>query len=100
MRSASNSAERELLSTLLRRARIEAKLSQEDLAGLLGRTQSEVSKVERGVRSVDLIELRRWTAAVGVSFVEFVEALDQKLTAKEALAAKLIKGAPLDDHVR
>lgn len=90
MGSASNSSEREDLIALLREARVSANLSQEQLAVLLLRTQSEISKVARGVRSIDVIERRRWTAAIGISFVDFIDALDQRLNAKEALAAKLI----------
>lgn len=46
----------ELVVAKLKRARLKAKLSQEDLADRLGRTQLWVSRTERGERRVDLLE--------------------------------------------
>ena len=42
----------------LKRARIEAGLDQEQVAKLLGKTQSHVSKVEAGQRRIDVVALR------------------------------------------
>ena len=45
-------------TNLLRRARIEAKLTQSDVAELLGVTQSYISKVESGQIRIDLMLLK------------------------------------------
>ena len=46
----------ELVVNKMRKARVAAGLSQEDLADRLGRTQLWVSRTERGERRVDLLE--------------------------------------------
>lgn len=49
----------------LRRARVEAGLTQEDVAARLRRPQTWVSKCEVGERRVDFVELEDWAAACG-----------------------------------
>jgi transcriptional regulator with XRE-family HTH domain len=44
----------------LKKARIEAGLSQEKVAKLLKTTQSYISKVESGQRRVDIIQLKKF----------------------------------------
>jgi len=56
MRSQYSGRYREFLKRL-RRARQDARLTQIDVARLLGRPQSFVSKCEAGERRVDIIEL-------------------------------------------
>jgi transcriptional regulator with XRE-family HTH domain len=63
----------------LRNAREEASLTQGDLAKRLRKTQSFISKCERGERRIDVIELRDFCKALGVSFTEFVNDLDSEL---------------------
>ena len=60
----------------LREAREGAGLTQEQLAARLGLGQSFVSKVERGERRLDVVELGAVCAALGVSLVEFVSGLE------------------------
>ena len=48
------------------RVRKEAGLNQTALAARLGITQSQVSKCERGERSLDDARLRAWLSALGV----------------------------------
>jgi transcriptional regulator with XRE-family HTH domain len=60
----------------LRQARRTAGVTQQDLARRLRMTQSAVSKCERGERRLDVIELRLWCAALGVSFRQFAADLD------------------------
>ncbi len=55
----------------LRKARKEAGLNQAQLGKRLGETQSFVSKVERGERRLDLIELDTFCGAFGISLVDF-----------------------------
>ena len=64
---------------MLRRRRQAMRLRQADVAQRLGRGQSMVSKIERGVRRLDIIELRAWLAALGVDFVDFMSELDRRL---------------------
>lgn len=48
------------LIKLLKKARKEAGLDQEDVASFLGKTQSYVSKIEAGQRRIDIIQLRQF----------------------------------------
>src|SRR5437868_1699700 len=66
------------LLRLLRGTRRRAKLTQVELAERLGQTQSWVSKCERGERRLDLVEVRAFCRAMGVSFVAFVTEFDAK----------------------
>jgi len=45
----------------LKRARQEAGLDQTEVAKLLGKTQSHVSKVEAGQRRIDIVALKEFT---------------------------------------
>jgi transcriptional regulator with XRE-family HTH domain len=42
----------------LKKARLNAKLNQEDVAAVLKKPQSYVSKIERGERRIDIVELK------------------------------------------
>jgi len=64
---------------LLRAARKKAGLTQVELAQRLHETQSFVSKCERGERRIDVVELRAFCKAIGVSFTEFARRLDREL---------------------
>ena len=66
-------------------------MTQVQLAESLSRTQSYVSKVERGERRLDVIELRQWVAALGgqtVAFVVELEALLERNLGPDAQAAR------------
>jgi transcriptional regulator with XRE-family HTH domain len=69
----------------LRAVRERAGVSQERLAELLGEHQTLISKVERGVRRLDVVELRRWLLALGESPVEFVQCLDERIARNSGL---------------
>lgn len=71
---------------MLVRLRAEAGLDQTALADRLGITQSEVSKLERGERVLDVLWLRAWLRALGVEFARFAAALDHELDRFDALA--------------
>jgi transcriptional regulator with XRE-family HTH domain len=66
----------------LRAARLNSGLTQIDLANKLGETQSFVSKCERGERRLDIMEVRAFCQAMGLSFFDFVQNLEQKLGSK------------------
>jgi transcriptional regulator with XRE-family HTH domain len=60
------------LAALLRQVRIEAHLTQGQVAEKIGQTQSYVSKYEHGEQRLDLIELEAVCKAVGLPLAEFV----------------------------
>ena len=68
-----------LFCKILRETRMDAEVSQTELAKRLGVGQDFVSKCERGVRRLDAVELREWCFALGVPFSEFVVELDRTL---------------------
>jgi transcriptional regulator with XRE-family HTH domain len=57
---------------LLREKREAAGLTQVEMAERLDETQSYVSKCERGDRRVDLVQLRQFCRAMGLSLLDFV----------------------------
>jgi transcriptional regulator with XRE-family HTH domain len=60
------------LAALLRQARVEANLTQGQVAERIGQTQSYISKYESGEQRLDLIELEAVCNAVGIPLTEFV----------------------------
>jgi transcriptional regulator with XRE-family HTH domain len=60
------------LGSLLKEIRLEAKLTQEQVADRLGQSQSYVSKYESGEQRLDLIELDAVCKAVGLELTKFV----------------------------
>ena len=52
------STEHEYMINRLKQARLEAGLDQTQVAKLLGKTQSYVSKIESGQRRIDIIQLK------------------------------------------
>ena len=71
--------EYEVLLRLLREARERADVTQIELAKRLAQTQSFVSKVERGDRRLDLVQLRTILAALGVPLTAFVDRFEREL---------------------
>lgn len=71
---------------LLMDARGKKGLSQRDLASLLNEDQSYVSKCERGIRRLDVIELRDWLLALGLKFSTFAKRLDADLETAAAIS--------------
>ncbi len=63
----------------LRKTREQAGLTQEVLAVRLGETQSFVSKCERGERRMDIVELREFCKAMGITLERFVKQLEKGL---------------------
>lgn len=61
------------LAALLRQVRVEAGLTQAQLADALGQSQSYVSKYENGEQRLDLIEIEAICMAVGIELTRFVE---------------------------
>jgi len=79
MRKTIHRVEYERLRELLRATRRQRGVRQEDLAAELGVVQNFVSNVERGVRRIDVIELRDVCFALGTDLVSFCKALERQL---------------------
>lgn len=60
------------LAALLRQIRLDADLTQAQVAQAIGETQSYVSKYENGEQRLDLIELEAVCDAVNISLKQFV----------------------------
>jgi DNA-binding XRE family transcriptional regulator len=67
------------LLVLLRGLRVEAGLTQGDLASRLGTDQTFISKYESGERRLDILELREVCQVIGIDFVAFIRRLDKDL---------------------
>lgn len=68
-----------LFLQLLRDARRGAGLTQEGLAERLGKTQSFISKCERGERRLDIVDVREICRAIGTTLPEFVADFEKAL---------------------
>ena len=75
----SSASQRAKLNAILREARLQAKLTQVQVAEKLRRPQSYVSKYERGELRLDILELREVCAALGISLTAFARKLDKLL---------------------
>ncbi len=72
-------AQRGRLVSLLREMRIEAGLTQVDLAARIEKDQAYVSRYESGQRRLDVLEVREICQVVGVTLEEFVKRLESAL---------------------
>jgi ribosome-binding protein aMBF1 (putative translation factor) len=64
---------------VLRETRERAGLTQVQLARKIRETQTFVSKCERGERRIDVVELRTFCRAFGVSLKQFVSTLERAM---------------------
>lgn len=69
------------LLALLRDARERGGLSQMELSTKLGKPQSYISKIERGERRLDVIELRRICQVLNLDLRKFVDSLEHAIGA-------------------
>jgi len=83
-----------LLLSTLRDARKKAGLSQVELAKRLELTQSIIGKCERGERRLDVIELREWCGAIGLTLSELVSNLEAAISHVEQVKATATKTVP------
>lgn len=67
-----HAAEYRELVEILRSQREAEGLTQAELANTLGKPQSYVSKIERGKRLIDPVELRQLCDALGINVVDVV----------------------------
>ena len=73
------------VQALLREIRLDAGVTQQELAARLGIPQSFISKYEAGTRRLDICELRRVLAALEVSLEDFLRRLDARLSSSLAV---------------
>jgi len=66
----------------LKDARKATGVTQKELAARLSMTQSAVSKIEMGEQRIDLIQLRRWCEALGITLADFVDNFESALRVK------------------
>ena len=74
-----NRSEYDVLRDLLREKRIASGWTQVDVSQRLGRSQSFVSDVERGVRRVDVLELRDLCRLFGIRLPKFCEEFERRV---------------------
>ena len=68
-----------VLLRLLKQCRVEAGLTQVQFAQALERPQSFASDIERGLRRLDLVQLRDICKALNVGLIEFVQRFENEL---------------------
>lgn len=69
----------ELFRSELLKARVSTGSRQVDVANLIGKPQSYISKIESGERSIDVIEFINYCEAINVDPVKFLRELINKL---------------------
>jgi len=72
-------AQRGRLVSLLRELRIEAGLTQADLAARIEKDQTYISRYESGQRRLDVLEVREICQVVGITLEEFAKRLEGAL---------------------
>ena len=73
------SSQRNRLINLLREMRVEAGLTQVELAAHLEKDQTFISKYESGERRLDVLEMREICQAIGITLEEFARRLEKAL---------------------
>lgn len=68
-----------IFADCLRDFRLQSKMTQQELASLLGCTQSYISKYEQGQKRLDIVEIRNICNALGISLVEFVTEYEERI---------------------
>lgn len=72
-------AQRNLMTALLREVRLEAGLTQVELAARIEKDQAYVSRYESGQRRLDVLEVREICQAIGITLEGFVRRLEKVL---------------------
>ena len=77
MEKSIHSKEYAVFLKLFQEIRRRAGLTQVDLAHKVGQTQSFISKCERGERRIDVVELRTFCRAFGLSLKQFAASFER-----------------------
>lgn len=73
-----------VLAELLRDLRLEANLTQVEVAARLDVGQSRISELERGMRRLDLIEISELAVAYGTTLIDLVVSYESRLKRKRS----------------
>lgn len=65
---------------VLKRMRVESGMTQAQCSAVLGRPQSFMSDVERGVRRLDMVQLRDLCQVLGSDLISFTKSFEQALS--------------------
>lgn len=71
---------------VLKRMRVESGMTQAQCSAALGRPQSFMSDVERGVRRLDTVQLRDLCQVLGSDLISFAKSLEQALSIEDVRA--------------
>lgn len=71
--------ENRIFSELLRDTRVRAGLTQMQLVEALGMTQTYASEAERGIRRLDIVQIRDWCHVCGMGLQGFVQEFEERL---------------------
>ena len=69
-----------VLLRLLKQCRVDAGMTQARFAEALGRPQSFTSDIERGLRQLDLVQLRDICHVLSLDLLEFVKRFEDELS--------------------
>lgn len=83
-----NRTETQILLDLLLKFRQDAGLTQSQCSQSLGRPQSFMSDVERGIRRLDLVQMRELCKVFGTSLPNFVQCFENQLAKQERFSGK------------
>jgi len=75
--------EHEIFLQLLKRFRVESGLTQAQCSAALGRPQSFMSDVERGVRRLDIVQLRDLCLVLQTDLTSFTKAYEKVISDRE-----------------
>lgn len=68
-----------ILIDCLRECRLQSKMTQQELADQLGCSQAYVSKYEQCQKRLDIIEVRKICAVLGVDLIDFIKDFEERL---------------------
>lgn len=68
-----------ILIECLKDYRLQSKMTQQELASILGCSQAYISKYEQCQKRLDIIEVRRICLCLGISFPEMITEYEERL---------------------
>lgn len=68
-----------VLIDCLKSYRLQSKMTQQELAALLGCSQTYISKYEQSQKRLDIIEVRKICNCLGVDLIELISEFEERL---------------------